>query len=287
MRNKNMKRINFKNSSLYYLIFLLFMSTMNGSYASNLHNAQCVKSQQIQLKKLNDNLHESSFDAIKTNTDEIYDQGKDAVPLLRSTIADTTRRFNLWTALFGWLIGREAEYEILKLKHKNPTVYIFPAGVDSIKRILKGLKKEISTEINQETLVSSELIFIGSDSLSQYNQRICDLISLKTYDNRNDAVYYHYYGRNPLFTSKESIISYGASFQIHLDSLDTDTTQVRIITHNPKITVEVITLFDHAPGFYNYHSVEPTTIEEYKILRLLGKKLNISGKMPALILPDN
>lgn len=260
---------------------------MNDLYGLNLSNSPYMKNRTIQLKKLNDNLHESSFDAIKTNTDEIYDQGKDAVPLLRGAIADTARRFNLWSALFGWLIGREADYEILKLRQKNPTAYIFPAGTDSIKRILKELKKEIGKELNQHNLIGTELIFIGSDSLSQYNQRVCDLISLKTYENRNDAVFYYYSESSPLFTSKECIITYQASFHIHLDSLDTDRTQVRIITLNPEILVKIITLFDHAPGFYNHYSVEPTTIEEYKILKLIGKKLNVDGKMPALILPDN
>jgi hypothetical protein len=68
--------------------------------------------------------------------------------------------------------------------------------------------------------------------------------------------------------------------------VDEKTTKVKINVCRPKISIRVNSIISHAPGFYNNYNVEPSTIEEYKILLVIGEKLGIREKMPNLIWPE-
>ncbi|OIP01314.1 MAG: hypothetical protein AUJ98_04905 [Bacteroidetes bacterium CG2_30_33_31] len=74
-------------------------------------------------------------------------------------------------------------------------------------------------------------------------------------------------------------------FHIHLDSLDSNTTKVRIIVINPKIATRLTllpTLFGSRAQ--KYKAVPPTTVEEYEILLIIGRALNVKY-MPELVIP--
>lgn len=67
--------------------------------------------------------------------------------------------------------------------------------------------------------------------------------------------------------------------------MDENKTEVSLYTLKPTIDVHVRSLIQHSPGFFNTYNVEPSTIEEYKILLAIGEALGIKEEMPPLILP--
>lgn len=196
----------------------------------------------------------------------------------------TAASLGVFILLFYFLfIGREIEYRILKLPYLNPTEYVYPASIDSILNVVKKLKPEIVKEFNEDPIASGDLVFIRSDSIPE---NLKEFITINRNENINDVIYCNSDGESPLFISNEKRVPYWASYLIHLDSLGNNKTRVSIKTIHPSIEIKKKPVIQHAPGFYNFYEVAPTTIEEYKILRLIGKKLQIDKTMPPLVLPD-
>ena len=74
-------------------------------------------------------------------------------------------------------------------------------------------------------------------------------------------------------------------FHIHLDSFDSNTTKVSIKVINPNIETRLTllpTLF--GARAQKHKAVPPTTVEEYEILLIIGRALNVKD-MPELVIP--
>ncbi|MCP4542364.1 MAG: hypothetical protein GY832_35020 [Chloroflexi bacterium] len=80
-------------------------------------------------------------------------------------------------------------------------------------------------------------------------------------------------------------LPYETEFQIHLEPIGTDSTQVTVVSLNPAVLKGVGGLGPH--GYYPAEiAVEPSTIEEYTILLYIGHVLGDTS-MPELKLPGD
>lgn len=184
------------------------------------------------------------------------------------------------TALYFLVKGKEISYRKLTLHEKNPTSYVFNYDVKKMWDTIKSANDDFERELDNTRPIPLTLHYIGTDLFTE------DSVIFVKPENRYDIVLISFHEQYKLYSSEEGRISYSADFHIHLDSLDRNKTRVTIFTLYPTIFVDVNSILQHAPGPYNYYPVEPTTIEEYQILRAIGKKLGIIQTMPELILPD-
>jgi hypothetical protein len=104
-----------------------------------------------------------------------------------------------------------------------------------------------------------------------------------------DDLYLHFFGDvidpSAVYFGGGKPLRYRAEFQLHLTALDDKSTKVLVITHNPTVINGSVCC-----GLHGYKSndvaVEPTTVEEYRILMFIGRILGVSG-MPPLRLPES
>ena len=172
------------------------------------------------------------------------------------------------------------------LVQRNPTSYVFPGPLPEVReKILAALsdfplKREFGSALspnNQGFMVSVrtreehgdyEPIFANSENHSD--------IYLHSWGEPIDPSEVYFGGGKPL--------RYRAEFQIHFTAVDNDNTQISVITHKPSVINGSVCC-----GLHGYKSndvaVEPTTIEEYKILLFIGRILSVSD-MPPLRLPE-
>ncbi|HEX2868064.1 MAG TPA: hypothetical protein VHO03_13545 [Ignavibacteriales bacterium] len=184
------------------------------------------------------------------------------------------------TALYFLVKGKEISYRKLTLHQKNPTSYVFNYDVKRMWDTIKSVQNDFDRELDNTRPISLTLHYIGTDLFT-----VDSVIFVKP-ENRHDFVLFSFHEEYKLYSSAEGRVSYSATFHIHLDSLERNKTRVTIFTLYSTIFVDVNSIIQHAPGAYNYYPVEPTTIEEYQILRAIGKKMGIIQTMPELILPD-
>lgn len=182
-------------------------------------------------------------------------------------------------ALYFLIKGKEISYTKATLNKKNPTSFIFEKDIKSLRYTIIASKEDIDKELGVTYIHTPYLHYLGVELFLE------DSVLNKP-ENKYDLIYGNYWEGYWLYTSDEGRVSYSAAFHLHLDSLGHNETRISVNTINPTIFVNVKSIISHAPGAYNYYTVEPTTIEEYKIIRTIGKKLNIIQTMPELILPE-
>jgi len=78
-----------------------------------------------------------------------------------------------------------------------------------------------------------------------------------------------------------------AAFHVHLAPEGTDRTRVSVRAVDPQIRNGMAWgLGSCGPGYaWRYRRVAPTTVEEYALLRYIGRSFGAAG-MPEVILPD-
>lgn len=90
-------------------------------------------------------------------------------------------------------------------------------------------------------------------------------------------------GPSPLYYTSDKPLVYTAEFQVHFEKVDENSTKVSVITHHPKVVNGSECCSAH--GLYSiYQDVEPTSIEEYRILQLIGQVAG-TRDMPPIKLP--
>lgn len=179
--------------------------------------------------------------------------------------------------LYFLITGVEINYKTLRMPQKNPTEYTFNVNIDTLKNLIFNSKDNFYNELGG--------FFTGLYRVLNDSSKLYKIEYLKKPWNKDDFVYYCYYGLSNIYVNESEWIGYAADFHIHLEKLDKNEAHVKINTCRPRIKVRVRTVYSHAPGFYNTYYVDPSTIEEYKILLVIGEKLGIREKMPKLILP--
>jgi hypothetical protein len=182
------------------------------------------------------------------------------------------------------------EIKTRTLPEKNPTSYVFPGSVDAVReRIIEAFQFENRYEKPAEDFYSS---FNNPTTFSFRVESREDVVFsehiFKDPENRND-VYLHTYGEplgpSPVYFGGGKPLRYRPKFQLHLTAADDKNTKVTVITHDPSVING-----SKCCGLHGYVSndiaVEPTTIEEYRILLFIGRVLGVND-MPPLKLPEN
>ncbi|MFZ4412201.1 MAG: hypothetical protein ACOYOV_03880 [Bacteroidales bacterium] len=167
-------------------------------------------------------------------------------------------------------------YEI-KMPNKNSTSYIFNSNLQDVKNAIKLEFYEYKKRYKGMKLVFKE----DNDIFAKH------IFTNKA--TKDDAYLFSHESLKSLIFFNDSIpMLYFVSFLIHLNSLDSNHTFVKIITLDPNIIIGL-----RCCGFADnwrfrvadQRKVEPSTIEEYEILIIIGNALSEKG-MPSIIMPD-
>lgn len=168
--------------------------------------------------------------------------------------------------------GGSIDYFKKELKVKNPTVYIFNSPIDDVKKVIE---KELFYYNHQGALIQKK-------NYTEYNELFKDS------SNSNDYIIVRFRSDSKNYFSKKDTIPllYFADFHLHLIKIDSNSTLVQVITYNPTILTGHDTFgFVGEIGGADFESVEPTSIEEYEILLVIGEAIGVRNKMPKLLLP--
>jgi hypothetical protein len=102
-------------------------------------------------------------------------------------------------------------------------------------------------------------------------------------ENKNDAYLFGAdtpTGLSTVYSKGGYPLIYYASFHIHLAAGDGRKVRVEISTYDPRVVAGLDDRFSaHGPSFI-FVRVEPTTVEEYQILRAIGEQLGVKDMPP-------
>lgn len=203
----------------------------------------------------------------------------------------TTRyRYTLALLLLGLCISCTSDIHKIRTKslnEKNPTSYEFARPMSELKKeVINAFDSEkinpLTNEFHSSFSNTSFFFVVESKEDPSFSKHI-----FQKPENSND-LYLHSFG-TPINSSYVYFgggkpLRYRAEFQLHLTALGPDRTRVSVITHKPTVING-----SKCCGLHGYVSndvpVEPTTIEEYKILLFLGRLLGTQD-MPSLRLPE-
>jgi hypothetical protein len=175
--------------------------------------------------------------------------------------------------------------ETKPLHQKNPTSYVFHRPVPEVReKILLALEdhKFMRDFYSSFSPKNPHFSFsVQSRGDAAYPERI-----FANPENQDD-LYLHSFGDwidpSPVYFAGGKPLRYRAEFQLHLTALGDSSTKISVITHDPTVINGSVCC-----GLHGYKSndvaVEPTTIEEYRILLFIGRVLGVSD-MPTLSLP--
>jgi len=172
------------------------------------------------------------------------------------------------------------------LSPRNPTSYEFAYSVSEV----RGKLLTAFENFDQQAKLASSFD-AQSRFRPQVESRETALFSKEIFadpENKND-LYLHAFGEfvgpSPIYSGGGKPLKYRSEFQLHLTDAGHNRTKVSVITHKP-------TVFNGSKccGLHGYVSndvpVEPTTIEEYKILLFIGSILGTKN-MPPLRMPED
>lgn len=200
---------------------------------------------------------------------DIFNRKGKLVLLIISTL------FICWI-IYGFIRASQ-EADIIKLEYRdvNPTSYVFPVPIsvvrDSLQRLITKSDPVNFKDFIWENSTDGESDFylwpLGASGLGSYVYR---------YRTREDHIN----------AGKEKYQYH--TFNVHLQAVSTDSTRVIINIKNNSISYGV--KFWTNVCFTNYvpkeKNVPSTTIEEYELLRYIGKKLGYLKDMPYVKYPE-
>lgn len=169
----------------------------------------------------------------------------------------------------------------------NPRSYTYTKGLEDVKNAIKeGFSKY---QFRTMKLDSMHKVSINGKN---YLKSALDIIEPASDSNTNDFILYSESSigySKMFFTKRMDSLLYYAGFRLHLNVIDANHVQVRIITIKPAVETSKHIITAGPCGAYKTSQtryVEPSSIEEYEILLIIGKKLGIQG-MPSLVLPNS
>lgn len=176
------------------------------------------------------------------------------------------------------LSGCKTKYEKVEFEDKNPTKYCFDFPY-------KKVKNAIKIEFDKAKFKNRYLYFKDDDPFLEKGSEI-----FKEESNKFDAILTgdNFYSKSYIYYKNDMLLDDESVFQIHISSISEDKTCLEVVNINPRIKIGVYLMFTHDLSFKGpkYITVEPSTIEEYEILYLIGKRLG-QKDMPAVKYPDS
>lgn len=161
---------------------------------------------------------------------------------------------------------------------KNPTEYIFSVP----KNILRDLI------LSNKYKIRKGYIILDTSSASLGNNQIkgllkkpgnfSDLFLLPSGFGENSQIY---------LSSHHDSLEYSAFYYLHFEEINNEKTKISILTFDSKLVAgyQAIPSPPHFVRAAIWVTVEPTTIEEYKLLLRIGNYVH-ENSMPSLSLPD-
>jgi hypothetical protein len=153
---------------------------------------------------------------------------------------------------------------------KNPTEYIYSINIDSAHNLI----------FNEFNNYRYRGLSIDTANVSGYF--ISDSIkSILNGPNNSHDLFLSTVtpiGKSKLYlTKKGDSLDFISSFYMHLDSLDTNKTKVMVYAVHPLLLTgqDILPSPPHFVRAGHMKSIESSTIEEYEILLIIGKSLNI------------
>lgn len=168
----------------------------------------------------------------------------------------------------------QIDYRELSLPRKNPTSFEFNATPSRIKEVTLRLQ---ATRIAQHIETAEDSIILDGKEIFQDHENI------------NDLVLDPPLLGSVIFRSQERPVYYLYKFHIHLVENSPGKTRVEVRTINPRISIgvrfpyNILPISESNAGLWK--QVEPSTIEEYRLLLAIGEGLGIRDSMPQIIMP--
>ena len=172
------------------------------------------------------------------------------------------------------------------LSQKNSTSYVFPGPLPDVRQKLLTAFRDFPTKREFASALSPNNQSFMVSVRTKEDDGFVDPIFASP-ENHND-VYLHSWGEwidpSEVYFGGGKPLRYRAEFQLHLTAPDDNSTRISVITHKPSVINGSVCC-----GLHGYKSndvaVEPTTIEEYRILLFIGRILGVND-MPPLRLPE-
>jgi hypothetical protein len=199
----------------------------------------------------------------------------------------------LWAvALFAISCTKESSSHIqvsaFPLLRPNPTSYSFPYSLQKTHSLaLEAFS--IDHQIDKPIFGKLPLAFDSILSAETSTNAVFSENIFRDPANTND-IYLHSFHDPIAFSSvyheQGTGLPFIAVFQLHLSATNSNETIVTIIASNTEvIDGQQFGIGPCGPGMANrYEPVQPTTVEEYIVLRYLGNYMGITN-MPAVIVP--
>jgi hypothetical protein len=176
------------------------------------------------------------------------------------------------------------------IAQSNPTSCTFPFDLESVRahaieafsidhQIKNPVFARPSTTTTMESFLSVECSTNAIFSESLFHNPV----------NSND-VYLHSFGGpftlSSVYRGRKGPLPYLASFHLHLSPAGSNTLVTISASDTKVINGEKFGFGSCGPGYaWNSEPVKPTTVEEYIILRYLGRYLGLTN-MPPVVLPE-
>jgi hypothetical protein len=183
--------------------------------------------------------------------------------------------------------------ETARLSAENPTAFVFDASpAQAHDRIIEALRASDAPNaiFGERNLPGDDTQYAGSFSVEDAREPVFGRDVLSRRGNEFD-VYAHTYGdplwASPVYRGSRGVLPFVAAFHVHLIPRGEDRTEVEVRVVHPEIINGLEWgLGSCGPGyFWRHRRVAPTTVEEYALLRYIGRSLGEKA-MPEMILPD-
>lgn len=178
--------------------------------------------------------------------------------------------------IFFLLFTGCSNFRELSFIDRNPTEFTYDYSIDDVKLAINNRFDRY--DFRKMGLYYGDNLY--PDSLSIFIQRGNENdYCLSTYDDPIGKSYIYFRGSQAL--------DYIASFHLHLQREDDVKTKVSVFTLKPRVVTGLELLPNiHGVRPFEYKEVEPSSIEEYEILLVIGKELGQKG-MPSLKRPSS
>lgn len=207
---------------------------------------------------------------------------------------------SIFAYFFGDLVIEEySPIEIKQLPQNNPTSYIFNGNLEEVRRKIISATKfpdfespfpfKDYNDLDNESYKSNVSFYVceaRNEICLSTNREIVKEI-FKKEENRND-VYLASDGRrtnSSTYYAAGKPLGFRTDFHIHLEAKDDNKVKVTIFPINPLIYKGYGGMGLHGAILKKEIPVEPTTVEEYQMLRYIGFILG-EKDMPEVILPE-
>jgi hypothetical protein len=168
-----------------------------------------------------------------------------------------------------------AEITVKLLPAPNPTSYVFDRTIDQVDTALANYRDDsLGPLYMADNPVLPDEVAVFSNPANQHDA----YLDSGDANGTTSAVY---------FSPNGQPFPYGKGMHIHVTKIDAGKTKVEVFIHKPWLYIGERTRYVFPLGTHQrsiFIKVQPTTVEEYSLLRKLGAALNVTD-MPPLILP--